>query len=88
MLTLNVPCISESYNETKIKLNFYFHTSLWCLERSVKKKNFNVIFSLCPGLGQEGLSITQRSVKIKILFYFFALSRIGTVRVKHHTKKC
>ena len=33
MLTLNVLCISESYIEIKIKLNFYFHTSLWCLKR-------------------------------------------------------
>ena len=32
-LTLNVPCISESCIEIKIKLNFYFHTSLWCLKR-------------------------------------------------------
>ena len=27
-LTLNVRCISESCIEIKIKLNFYFHTSL------------------------------------------------------------
>ena len=27
-LTLPVPCISENYIEIKIKLNFYFHTSL------------------------------------------------------------
>ena len=44
ILTLNVPCISESCIEMKIKLNFYFHTSLcaskgfmkaflWCLKR-------------------------------------------------------
>ena len=33
MLTLNVLCISDSYIEIKIKLNFYFHTSLWCLKR-------------------------------------------------------
>ena len=26
-LNLNVPCISESCIEVKIKLNFYFHTS-------------------------------------------------------------
>ena len=30
---LNVQCISERYIEMKIKLNFYFHTSLWCLRR-------------------------------------------------------
>ena len=28
MLTLPVPCISESCIEMKIKLNFYFYTSL------------------------------------------------------------
>ena len=33
MLILNVPCISESCIEIKIKLNFYFYTSLWCLKR-------------------------------------------------------
>ena len=32
-LALPVPCISESCNEIKIKLNFYFHTSFWCLKR-------------------------------------------------------
>ena len=32
-LTLNVPCASESRIEIKIKLNVYFHTSLWCLQR-------------------------------------------------------
>ena len=31
--TLNVPCISESCMEIKMKLNFYFHTSLWGLKR-------------------------------------------------------
>ena len=36
-LTLPVPFISESYIEMKIKLNFYFRTSLWCL------KMFNVL---------------------------------------------
>ena len=33
MLTFNVLCISESCIEIKIMLNFYFHTSLWCLKR-------------------------------------------------------
>ena len=32
-LTLFVLCISESCVEIKIKLSFYFHTSLWCLKR-------------------------------------------------------
>ena len=33
MLTLKDPFISESCIEMKIKLNFYFHTSLWFLKR-------------------------------------------------------
>ena len=32
-LTLPVLCILESCIEIKIKLNFYFQTSLWCLKR-------------------------------------------------------
>ena len=32
-LTLPIPCISESYIEIKIKLNFYFRASLWCIKR-------------------------------------------------------
>ena len=32
-LTLKVQCISESCIEIQIKLNVYFHTSLWCLKR-------------------------------------------------------
>ena len=32
-LTNNAPCISASCIEINIKLNFYFHTSLWCLKR-------------------------------------------------------
>ena len=36
LLTLNVPCISGSCVEIKIKLNFYFHTYLWCLKAFIK----------------------------------------------------
>ena len=32
-LTLNVRCLFESYIEIKIKLNLYFHFSLWYLKR-------------------------------------------------------
>ena len=48
LLTLPVPCISESCIEIKIKLNFYFRTSLWCL-----KTKFNLIFALRPDLGRR-----------------------------------
>ena len=33
LLTLKDLFISESCIEIKIELSFYFHTSLWCLER-------------------------------------------------------
>ena len=33
ILTLKDPLFSESWIEIKIKLNFYFPTSLWCLKR-------------------------------------------------------
>ena len=33
LLTLKDLFISESCIEIKIELNFYFHTSLWCLKR-------------------------------------------------------
>ena len=32
-LTLPAPFILESCSKIKIDLNFYFHTSLWCLKR-------------------------------------------------------
>ena len=32
-LTLPTPCIFESCIKITINLNFYFHTSLWCLKR-------------------------------------------------------
>ena len=32
LLTLKDPFIYESCIEIKIELNFYFHTSLWCLK--------------------------------------------------------
>ena len=33
LLTLPAPCILERCIKMKINLNFYFHTSLWCLKR-------------------------------------------------------
>ena len=47
ILTLPAPCISESCTEIKIKLNFYFHTSLWCLKR---------FYEGLKALGREGLN--------------------------------
>ena len=36
ILTFSVPCNSESCIEIKIKLNFYFHTSLWASKGFMK----------------------------------------------------
>ena len=51
-ITLKDPFISESCIEIKIELNFYFHTSLWCLKR------FYAFI--------KPFEAPQRSVKIKI----------------------
>ena len=53
LLTLPDPCISESCIENRIKLNIYFHTSLWCLKRFYE------------GL-YKPIEAPQRSGKIKI----------------------
>ena len=52
-LTLNIPCIPESCIERKIKLHFYF--TLLCGASKDFTKDFNLIFSLRPGLGREVL---------------------------------
>ena len=57
ILTLNVPCISESCIEMKIKLNFCFHTSLWCLKRFYEGL-------LHPWLGREGLKVVSKSISM------------------------
>ena len=45
VLTLKDSFISESCNEIKIELNFYFHTSLWCLKRFYEGlKGLNLIY--------------------------------------------
>ena len=56
VLTLNVMCISKSFIEIKIKLNFYFHTFLWCPEGFMKA--FKAFI--------KPFKAPQRSVKIKI----------------------
>ena len=67
-LTLPAPFISESCIEIKINLNFYFHTSLWCLKRfyegvhktvwgTTKKyenKNLNYFFLFVRDRGGNG----------------------------------
>ena len=54
-LTLPVPCIFESSVEIKIKLHFYFCTSLWCLKilgttKKCENKNLTYFFS-SSGIG-------------------------------------
>ena len=55
-LTLKDPLIFESCIEIKIKLTFYFHTSLWCLKRFMKA--FKALI--------KPFEAPQKSVKIKI----------------------
>ena len=61
-LILHAPCISESCLKIKIKLDFYFCTSLWFLkrfyeapQRSVKIKPEVNFFSSRPGSEREEL---------------------------------
>ena len=50
-LSLKDPFISESCIEIKIELNFYFHTSLWCLKRFYEGlKGLKGLFTL-SGIG-------------------------------------
>ena len=56
ILTLPVPCISESCIEIKLKLNFYFHASLWCPKRFYEGLKAFI----------KPFEAPQRCVKIKI----------------------
>ena len=88
-LTLPVPCISESCIEIKIKLNFYFHTSLLCLKdfilnllrhhKEVKTKIYLNFFSLRLGLGWEGLKATLNKFWINI---------VHLTKIQQKTSKC
>ena len=63
LLTLNVPCISESCIEIKVKLNFYFQTSLWWLK----------MFYLVVLMLNKPFEAPQRSVKCGAYLVQFAL---------------
>ena len=96
VLTLKVPCISESCIEIKIKLDFYFHTSFWCIkrfyestikpfeapQRSVKRK-FNLIFSLCPGLRRKGLILIETYLHIRIFSYSLNYHHLSKVNWRY-----
>ena len=58
-LTLPVPCISQNYIEIKIKLNFYFHTSLWCPKTFVWKRFLILIWTwpTVPVYSEQSLAI-------------------------------
>ena len=66
------PVHFESCIEIKIKLNFYFRSSLWCLKKFYEGL---LIFSLRPGLGREGLNDHEKWVlfhlKIPEIFKFY-----------------
>ena len=67
LLTLPAPCISESCIEIKIKLNFFFHTSLWCLKKFYEGlKDFKSLKAFI-----KHFEAPQRSVKIKIQLNFY-----------------
>ena len=56
-LTLDDPCIIESYTEIKIKL--HFTTSLWCLKRfyetkKCENKNLTEFFLFVQGWDEKG----------------------------------
>ena len=55
-LTLKDPFISESCIEIKFELNFYFHTSFWCLKRFYEGLKAFI----------KPFEVQQRSVKIKV----------------------
>ena len=73
VLTIPVPCISKSSIEIKIKLNFYFHTSLRCLKVFIKpfevaqsvKIKISVNFFRSSGIGTERIKLVRyhRSIK-------------------------
>ena len=99
VLTLPVPCISESCIEVKVKLNFYFHTSLWCLRRfyeglTKKCENENLtVFSLCPGLRREGLIFLFKFMTCSFSFGPYAFvrginTRIGKENCNVSPKSC
>ena len=60
LLTLKDLFISESCIEIKIELNFYFHTSLWCL------KGFYGGLMEAFKAFIKPFEASQRSMKIKI----------------------
>ena len=76
-LNLPVPCISESWTEIKIKLNFYFHTSLWCLKRFYEGlKGLNLFSS--SGIGVERVNLRLVSRRLEFLHLFTLLKFIGS----------
>ena len=72
VLTLPVPCISESCIEITVQLNFYFHTSWLGLNR---------FYEGLKGLRKTFWGATKKSEN-KNLPYFFSSSRIGTRGLK------
>ena len=66
-LTLPAPCISERFIMIKIKLNFYFHTTLRCLKRFYK--------------GLKGLKMDLRQLHRTSELFSLCLSRLKVPRL-------
>ena len=74
-LTYHALCISESCIKIKINLNFYFHTSLWCL-----KWFYEGLLGL-----HKTFKDTKKKCENKILSYFSLFSTgIATGRVNYY----
>ena len=69
------PCI-----KIKISLNFYFHTSLWCL-KSFYEGLFMKTFSFCPGLEREGIRNGKIVCKHELYCWYFRLN-LFSLRLK------
>ena len=61
IITLHAPCISEKC--FKMKINVYFHTSLWCLKRFYQDLKR---LPLRPVPGLEGLTMVFLDIRIYI----------------------
>ena len=92
-LTVLAPCLSESCITIKINLNFYFHTSLWCLKRfyegvfqapqRIVKIKIQVNFSSGIGTGRINLIILSLKSNEKTLVHFCYFKSQFTKKYSH-----
>ena len=79
-LTLPTPWISESCIKMKINLNFYFHTSSWCLKGL--HKTFWGTTKKCENKNlREFFPFVRNFLFFSVIFFFYLgfLSRIFTI---------